>query len=164
MNELVTVTLRIPKELLEEVERKVEPRYRSEYIRQAIIDRLKRESSPKSMESQSDDVDELRTRITAIEEILKRLTTQSLETQLPALLEVIASDETDRRIIKYILENKSATTKELEKVVALRRRMILTRIKTMEDKHKEKFGKPFLIYQRGKGTDGKRQAWRLTEQ
>jgi len=163
MSELVTVTLRIPKELLKEIEKKVELRYRSEYIRQAIIDKLKRESSPKSIESQTDEIVELRSRIAAVEEALERLSTQSLETQIPALLEVIASDEADKQVIKYILENKSATTKELEKVVALRRRMILERIKAIEDRHKEKFGKPFLKFQRGK-RNGKRQAWWLAEQ
>jgi Arc/MetJ-type ribon-helix-helix transcriptional regulator len=164
MSDLVTVTLRIPKELLRELERKVEPRYRSEYIRQAIIDKLKRQSSQKSTESQPDEIDELRGRINALEEALKGLGTKSLETRIPALFEVVASDEEDRQIIKYILERKSATTKELEQVVALRRRMILERIKTIENRHKEKFGKPFLKFQRGKGSDGKRQAWRLAEQ
>nr|MDO8100702.1 ribbon-helix-helix domain-containing protein [Candidatus Njordarchaeota archaeon] len=163
MSELITVTLRIPKELLKEIEGKVEPRYRSEYIRQAIIDKLKQESSPKSMERQPDEIVELRSRMSAIEEALKRLSPRSLETRIPALLEIIASDEEDRQIIKYILENKSATTKELEKVVALRRRMILERIKAIEDRHKEKFGKSFLKFQRGK-RNGKRQAWWLAEQ
>jgi metal-responsive CopG/Arc/MetJ family transcriptional regulator len=162
MSELATVTLRIPKELLEELEKKVEPRYRSEYIRQAIIDKLRRESS-KAAEGQLGDIDELRSRIAVIEENLKRLSTQSMETQVPALLEVIATDDADRQIIKYILERKSATTKELEKVVDLRRRMILERIKTIENRHKEKFAKPFLKFVRGKGQDGKRQAWRLAE-
>jgi metal-responsive CopG/Arc/MetJ family transcriptional regulator len=164
MSELATVTLRIPKELLEELEKKVEPRYRSEYIRQAIIDKLRRESSSKSMEDQLGDIEELRSRITVIEENLKRLSTQGIETQIPVLLEVIATDDVDRQIIKYILECKSATTKELEKVVDLRRRMILQRIKTIEDRHQEKFGKSFLKFVRGKGKDGKRQAWRLVEE
>jgi metal-responsive CopG/Arc/MetJ family transcriptional regulator len=162
MGELVTVTLRIPKELVKELDAKVEPRYRSEYIRQAILDKLKRGSSQTATGNSNEEMSELRTRISTLEETVRNLGKQSYETQIPALLEVIALDEIDRRIINHIVQSKSATTKELEKVVNLRRRMILERMKGIEDRYEEKFGKPFLKFIRGK-REGKRQAWWLAD-
>jgi metal-responsive CopG/Arc/MetJ family transcriptional regulator len=162
MGELVTVTLRIPKELVKELDAKVEPRFRSEYIRQAILDKLKRGSSQTATGNSIEEISELRTRISTLEETVRNLGKQSYETQIPALLEVIALDEMDRRIINQIIQSKSATTKELEKVVNLRRRMILERMKGIEVRYEEKFGKPFLRFIRGK-REGKRQAWWLAD-
>jgi metal-responsive CopG/Arc/MetJ family transcriptional regulator len=162
MGEIVTVTLRIPKELVKELDAKVEPRFRSEYIRQAILDKLKRGSSQTATGNSIEEISELRTRISTLEETVRNLGKQSYETQIPALLEVIALDEMDRRIINQIIQSKSATTKELEKVVNLRRRMILERMKGIEVRYEEKFGKPFLRFIRGK-REGKRQAWWLAD-
>ncbi|WXG45327.1 MAG: ribbon-helix-helix domain-containing protein [Candidatus Atabeyarchaeum deiterrae] len=160
MSEPITVTVRISKELLKELDSKVEPRNRSEYIRQAIIDKLKGESFPSQMQSSTGEIKQLKERLDVLEEVVKRINNQSVEIQIPALLEIIASDETDKKIINYIIEKKSATTKDLEKVVELRRRMILERIKALDIKHKDKFGRPFLKFIRGK-KDGKRQSWWL---
>lgn len=162
MSEQTTVTVRIPKELLRQLEEKVGSRYRSEYIRQAIADKLKQGSSAVQVETPINEINELKARISALELAIKSFGRKSIEVQLPALLEVIALDDTDRQIISYILEKKSATTKELEKVVNLKRRMILERTKTIEKRYEEKFDKPFLRFIRGK-KDGKRQSWWLIE-
>jgi metal-responsive CopG/Arc/MetJ family transcriptional regulator len=162
MSEQTTVTVRIPKELLRQLEEKVGSRYRSEYIRQAIADKLKQGSSAVQVETPINEINELKARISALELAIKSVGRKSIEVQLPALLEVIALDDTDRQIISYILEKKSATTKELEKVVNLKRRMILERTKTIEKRYEEKFDKPFLRFIRGK-KDGKRQSWWLIE-
>jgi metal-responsive CopG/Arc/MetJ family transcriptional regulator len=161
MSELVTVTLRIPKELAKELDARIEHRYRSEYIRQAIIDKLKKGSQ--TIESAgTDEIENLKTRISALEEAIRNFGKQSYETQIPAILEVVARDETDRKIINYIVNNKSATTKELERVVNLKRRMILERAKAIEGRYEEKFAKPLFKFVRGK-KDGKRQAWWLAD-
>ncbi|WXG42692.1 MAG: ribbon-helix-helix domain-containing protein [Promethearchaeati archaeon SRVP18_Atabeyarchaeia-1] len=162
MSEPVTVTVRIPKELVKELDAKVEPRYRSEYIRQAIMDKLKSGPAESPTRGRNDEINELKARISALENAIRGLGKKGYEAQVPALLEVIALDETDRKIISYLVEHKSATTKELEKVVNLRRRMILERTKEIENKYEEKFGKPFLKFVRGK-RDGKRQAWWLAD-
>ena len=162
MSELVTVTVRIPRQLVKELDASVERRLRSEYIRQAIQDKLRKGAPQANAGAPSEEIEELRDRISSLEDAIKNLGRQGYEKQVPALLEVIASDETDRNIINYIVENKSATTKELEEVVSLRRRMILERMKSIEDRHEQKFGKPFLKFVRGK-RDGKRQAWWLAD-
>lgn len=162
MSELVTVTLRIPRQLVEELDAEVEPRLRSEYIRQAIVDKLKKGTLRNDASSTSEEINELRSRITSLEDAIRSLGKQSYEKQVPALLEVIALDEVDRSIINHMIENKSATTRELEKVVNLRRRMILERMKGIEERHEQKFGKRLLEFVRGK-RDGKRQAWWLVD-
>jgi Arc/MetJ-type ribon-helix-helix transcriptional regulator len=160
MGEQTTVTVRIPRELLKRLDDKVGSRYRSEYIRRAIVDRLAQGSIATQVEMPASELDELKARISALELALEKLGSKSIEVQIPALLEVIASDDTDRRIISYILEKKSATTKELESVVNLKRRMILERTKMIEKRYEQKFGKPFLQFVRGK-KEGKRQSWWL---
>jgi metal-responsive CopG/Arc/MetJ family transcriptional regulator len=162
MSEQTTVTVRVPKELIKQLDEKVGARYRSEYIRQAIVERLKQGSKTTQVEIQVSEINELKARISALELALKDLGSKSIEIQIPALLEVIALDDTDRQIISYILEKKNATTKELEKVVNLKRRMILERTKTIERRYEEKFGKPFLRFVRGK-KEGKRQSWWIIE-
>jgi Arc/MetJ-type ribon-helix-helix transcriptional regulator len=162
MSEQATVTVRIPRELLKQLDDKIGPRYRSEYIRRAIVDKLKQGSTLTQTEVRLSELDELKSRISALESALKNLGSKNIEVQIPALLEVIASDNTDRQIISYILEKKNATTKELENVVNLKRRMILERTKAVEKRYEEKFGKPLFNFVRGK-KDGKRQSWWLIE-
>jgi Arc/MetJ-type ribon-helix-helix transcriptional regulator len=162
MSEPLTVTVRIPKELAKELDSKVEPRYRSEYIRQAIIDKLRRGSNEPPTRDRNDEINGLKDRISALEDAIKDLGKKGREVQVPALLEDISLDETDRQIIGYLVEHKSATTRELEKVVNLRRIMILERTKQIENKYEEKLGRPFLKFIRGK-RDGKRQAWWLAD-
>lgn len=162
MSKQATVTVRIPKELLNELDEKVGSRYRSAFIRRAIVDTLKQGSTMTQAEVPANELDELKARISALELALRNLGSRSIEAQIPALLEVIASDNTDRQIIRYLLEKKNATTKELESVVNLRRRMILERTKAIENRYEEKFGKPFLSFVRGK-KQGKRQSWWIIE-
>jgi Arc/MetJ-type ribon-helix-helix transcriptional regulator len=162
MGEQTTVTVRVPKELLKQLDEKVGARYRSEYIRQAIVDRLRQGSTTAPVEVPVGELDEVKARISALELALSNLGKKSIEVQIPALLEVIAGDESDRQIIGYMLEEKKATTKELEEVVNLKRRMILEHLKTIERKYEQKFGKPFLRFVRGK-KEGKRQSWWLIE-
>jgi len=80
------------------------------------------------------------------------------EAEKLSLLLQVCFDETDRLIVKRLLESGGATTKELEDVTGLKRRQILTRLKRIASRAEEKFGRRVIQFKRSK-IRGKKQAW-----
>ncbi len=157
----VVLTVKISEELLEELNKKVERGKRSEFIKEAIIEKLRQ--TPNSEEADlKEEIEQLKSRVIKLERVIKReepnIHNELYKEDLKQLLNHICNDETDRLIINYLVESGGVTTKELESVTSLKRRQILTRIKGMASRTEEKFGKRIIQFKRTKN-EGKRQAW-----
>ena len=157
----VVLTVKIPKELLEELNRKIERGKRSKFVKEAIIEKLRQ--TPNSEETDlKEEIEQLKSRIIKLERVTKRkepnIHNEFYKEDLKQLLNHICNDETDKLIINHLIESEGATTKELESVTSLKRRQILTRIKGIARRTEEKFGKRIIQFKRTKDK-GKRQAW-----
>ncbi|MHA1207833.1 MAG: ribbon-helix-helix domain-containing protein [Candidatus Freyarchaeota archaeon] len=152
------LTIKVPEELLEELNRKVGRGKRSAFIKEAIIEKLRQEDTEETAELKSE-IEQLRMRILNLEKAIKtgKGIEEPEEEKLSPLLQV-CFDETDRLIVKRLLESGGATTKELEDVTGLKRRQILTRLKRIAGRAEEKFGRRVIQFKRSK-IRGKKQAW-----
>jgi Arc/MetJ-type ribon-helix-helix transcriptional regulator len=158
---MVVLTIKIPEQTLEELNKRVSRGKRSAFIKEAIIEKLGQETDDKET-GLKNEVDQLRSRVVKLESVIKKEEpingTELEEENLGQLLYKSCNDETDRRIISNLLECGGATTKELESVTGLKRRQILTRIKSIATRTEEKFGKKIIQF-KGSMNKGKKQAW-----
>ncbi len=155
MNDVV-VSVKLPREVFEILEVEVGRGKRSEFIRQAIMEKL---SSPSKGESIIRKLEELEERISRLEKILPLKEHNDVNVHP---LYSICKDENERKIIEYILKEGGATTRELEKVVGLKRRQILNRMRGLAFRAEKELGKPMLVYVRP-SVKGKRQAWWIND-
>lgn len=106
-------------------------------------------------------LEELEKRIADLESTLssKGVNGRSAETHP---LYQFCRDENERKIVEYLIKEGGATTRELEKVVGLKRRQILNRLRELASRAEEQLGRPALVYVRAR-VKGKRQAWWLND-
>jgi len=156
----VTISLKVPREILHFLDEKVGQGRRSEFIRQAIIEKLKM-SNGDARDPIIKEIDSLKRKVEELERILRvHKLGEGGRKQHP--LYRICRDENDRKIVEYLLREGGATTKELEKVVGLKRRQILNRMKYLSEKAEKELGRGTLRYVRSR-VKGKRQAWWLKD-
>lgn len=162
MNEVV-VSVKIPRDVLMSLEKEVSRGKRSEFIRQAIIEKLEgkcinvENSSPSNVILSK--LEELEKRITNLENALSSKNSGEDNVGAHPLYQ-LCKDENERKIVEYILSEGGATTRELEKVVGLKRRQILNKVRELASRAEKQLGKPMLVYVRAR-VRGKRQAWWL---
>ena len=158
---MVVLTIKVPEQLLEELNKKVSRGKRSAFIKEAIIEKLRQEPGGKAT-SLENEIEQLRSRIVKLERVIKREgtvnDTELDKENLKQLLDQSCDDETDRLIVNHLLEFRGATTKDLESVTSLKRRQILTRIKKIAIRTEQKVGKEIVQFKRTKNK-GKKQAW-----
>lgn len=157
---MVVLTIKVPEQLLEELNKKVSRGKRSAFIKEAIIEKLRQKPNDKT--SLENEIEQLRSRVVKLERVIKREETindtEVYKENLKQLLDQSCDDKTDRIIVNHLLEFGGATTKELESVTSLKRRQILTRIKKIANRTEQKVGEKIIQFKRNKN-QGKKQAW-----
>jgi hypothetical protein len=72
-------------------------------------------------------------------------------------------DETDHKIVDYLLHYKGATTPELAEYVKTNRWLVLNRLRKMQRNSKKQYGKAVIEYYAGEKS-GKKKAWWINEE
>jgi hypothetical protein len=72
-------------------------------------------------------------------------------------------DETDHKIIDYLLHYKGATTPELAEYTKTNRWLVLNRLRKIQRSSKKQFGKSIIEYYAGEKS-GKKKAWWINEE
>jgi hypothetical protein len=72
-------------------------------------------------------------------------------------------DETDRKIVDFLLHSKGATTPELASYMKTNRWHVLNRLRKMQKRSSAQLGKPMIEYYGGE-RQGKKKAWWLTQE
>ena len=162
MGKLVSISVKIPEEVYKELILKVAEGERSNFVREAIIEKLQKIPRP-------DKILELENRVKKLEDELSKVK------RYLADLEVLAYergevnphsfclDEIDHKIIDYLLHYKGATTPELAEYTKTNRWLILNRLRRMQRLSKKQIGKPIVEYYAGEKA-GKRKAWWINEE
>lgn len=162
LNEVKMVSVKIPEEVYSEMVIRVPEGERSNFIREAIIEKL--EKTPKANK-----LLELEERMRKIEcefgEIRKYLADLELLTYQHGKINphTFCIDETDHKILDYLLHYKGATTPELADYVKANRWLVLNRLKRIQRNSKKQFGKPVIYFYNGEKS-GKKKAWWIDEE
>ncbi|MFQ6094560.1 MAG: hypothetical protein ACE5NN_00305 [Candidatus Bathyarchaeia archaeon] len=157
----LTIGVRVPKELYAELAIRIPEGERSNFIREAIIEKLERTPRP-------DKVLELEQRIERIENDLSEIKRSLSDLEILTYWKdkvnphAFCIDEIDHKIVTYLVHYKCATTPELADAIGVNRWLILNRLKRIRRLSQRQLGRSIITYYAGK-RQGKRKAWWLVE-
>ncbi len=157
-NEIVSVRVRIPRDVLERIDLAAGPNGRQRFILESLLWRLDKEIPPVVLDL-LDDVDELKLRVKHLEEA--RGTSIYRQDLTEEVRKEVCRDDLDRQILAYFLQHKGATTPELAEELLddeSKRRTIHDRISKLNENAEEILGTEILEFERGERA-GKRGAW-----
>jgi hypothetical protein len=161
MSDIRVVTAKIPEEIYNEMALRIPEGDRSNFIREAIVDKL--QSTPKS-----DKLLELQQRMGKIEQELAQIRKYLADLELLTYQHddinphTFAIDESDHKIIDYLLHYKGATTPEIAEYLKTNRWLILNRLRKIQTNSKKQLGKPIITYYPGEKS-GKKKAWWINQ-
>ncbi len=161
MEKLRAISAKIPEEVYKEMILRVPEGERSSFIRDAIMEKLQKTPKP-------DKILELEQRLDKMEnefaQIKKYLADLELLTYGPGKTNphTFCVDETDHKIVDYLIHYKGATTPELAEYLKANRWLVLNRLRRMQKKSRKKLGKSIIDYCAGEKS-GKKRAWWINE-
>ncbi len=162
MSKVKVISVKIPEEVYKELLLRIPEGERSNFIRDAILEKLQKAPKP-------DKLLELEQRMGKIErefsELRKYLSDLELLTYEHGKTNpyVFGVDEIDHKIIEYLIHYKGATTPELAEYLKVNRWLVLNRLRRMQKFSKRQLGKSIIDYYAGEKS-GKKKAWWINEE
>jgi Arc/MetJ-type ribon-helix-helix transcriptional regulator len=162
MERVRVVSVKMPEEVYKEMLLRIPEGERSNFIRDAIMEKLQKTPKP-------DKILELEQRVDKMEmefsEIRKNLANLELLTYDRGKTNphTFCIDETDHKIIDYLIHYKGATTPELAEYMKTNRWMVLNRLRRIQKTSRKQLGKSIIEYYSGEKS-GKKKAWWINEE
>lgn len=159
MDKYAVISARIPDEVYREFALRIPEGERSDFIRDAITEKLQKVPRP-------DKLFELEKRIASLEvglaEIKRYLTELEVLTVEKGKVNphAFCIDDTDHKIVDFLLHYKGATTPELAEYLKTNRWHVLNRLRRMQKRSKTQLGKSVIEYYAAERM-GKKKAWWL---
>jgi Arc/MetJ-type ribon-helix-helix transcriptional regulator len=162
MDKLVVVSAKIPEELYKEMILRVSEGERSDFIREAIFEKLQKTPRPDKIFELEQKMTKLETELSEIKKYLAELEilTYGASKVNP---HTFGTDEMDRKIIDYLIHYKGATTPELANHLGVNRWQILNRLRRIQKRSKKELGKSIIEFYAGEKS-GKKKAWWINEE
>jgi DNA-binding protein Fis len=160
--DLRVISAKVPDAVYKEMLIRVPEGDRSDFIRDAILEKLQKTPKP-------DKILELEQRLRRIEaefsEVKKYLADLELLTydREKTDLYTFCMDEMDHKLIDYLMHYKGATTPELAAYLKTNRWLVLNRLRRIQKASKKQLGKPVIDYYGGERS-GKKKAWWISEE
>ena len=162
MSKLTVISAKIPEEVYEELALRVPEGERSNFIREAIVEKLQDVPRPNK-------IFELEQKISILEKDLSEIKTYLAELELLTYEKgkvnphAFGIDDIDHKIIDYLLHYRGATTSELAEFLETNRWLILNRLRKIRSRSKKQLGKSIVSYFSGEKS-GKKKAWWIGEE
>jgi len=162
LSDVRVISVKVPEGIYSEMALRVPEGDRSDFIRQAILEKL--QNTPRA-----DKLLELLERMNKIEHelagIRKYLADLELLTYQHGEINphTFCIDEFDHKIIDYLLHYKGATTPEIAEYLKTNRWLVLNRLRRIQRNSKKQIGKPLINYCGGEKS-GKKKAWWINEE
>ena len=157
-----TISAKVPEEVYKEMVLRVPEGDRSDFIREAIMEKLQK--TPKA-----DKILHLEDRMTKIEDelagIRKYLSDLELLTYGHQKVNPynFCIDDIDHKIVEYLMHYKGATTPELAAYASINRWLVLNRLRKIQKASQKQCGKAVIDYYGGEKS-GKKKAWWINEE
>jgi len=162
MGKQVVVSAKIPEEIYKEILLRIPERERSDFIREAIKEKLEKTPRPDKILELENRMEKIETELTEIKKYLAELEVLTFE-RGKINPHAFCIDEIDHKIVDYLLHYKGATTPELADYIRTNRWLILNRLRKIQKTSKKQLGKPLITYYAGE-KQGKRKAWWLNKE
>jgi len=162
VTELRVISAKVPDDVYKEMLLRVPEGDRSNFIRDAITEKLQKTPKP-------DKILELEQRVGKIEkefsEVKKYLADLELLTYDRGKTNphTFCVDELDHKLVDYLIHYKGATTPELADYLKTNRWLVLNRLRRIQKASRKQLGKSVIDYYGGEKS-GKKKAWWVNEE
>jgi len=162
LSDVRIISVKVPEEVYSEMVLRVPEGDRSSFIREAIVEKL--QNTPRA-----DKLLALQERMNKIEQELadvrKYLADLELLTYQRGEINphTFCIDESDKKIIDYLLHYKGATTPQIAEYLKTNRWLVLNRLRRIQSNSKKQVGKPLINYYAGEKS-GKKKAWWINDE
>ena len=162
MSDAKIVSAKIPDAVYKELVLRIPEGERSDFIREAIIDKLQKTPRPDKLLDIEERMNKIENQFAEIRKYLADLEilTYGRKKSNP---HSFCIDEIDHKIVDYLLHYKGATTPELAEYVKVNRWLVLNRLRKIQKSSKKQIGKTIIDYYAGEKS-GKKKAWWINEE
>jgi Arc/MetJ-type ribon-helix-helix transcriptional regulator len=162
MDETRVVSAKIPLQIYEEMILRVPEGNRSDFIREAIMEKLQKTPRPDKVLNLEKRMDRMEKELAEIKKYLADLELLTYG-QGKANPHTFGMDETDHKLIDYLIHYKGATTPELADYLKTNRWLVLNRLRRIQKTSRKQLGKTVIEYYPGEKS-GKKKAWWINEE
>ncbi|KPV61916.1 MAG: hypothetical protein AOA66_1588 [Candidatus Bathyarchaeota archaeon BA2] len=162
MNKLAVISAKIPDEVYKELALRIPEGERSNFIREAIIEKLEKTPRPDKILELEQKISKLEADLSEIKKYLAELEVLTYE-KGKVNPHAFCIDEIDHKIVDYLLNYRGATTTELAEFIKTNRWFVLNRLRKIQRLSKKQLGKSIVEYYAGEKS-GKKKAWWIREE
>lgn len=162
MDELKVISAKIPENVYKEMLLRVPDGDRSDFIRDAIMEKLQKTPKPDRVLAVEKRVDRMEMELSEIKKYLADLELLTFD-RGKTNPHTFAVDEIDHKIVDYLMHYKGATTPELAEYLKTNRWLVLNRLRKIQKQSKKQLGKQVIEYYPGEKS-GKKKAWWMNEE
>jgi hypothetical protein len=162
MEKVRAISIKVPEEVYKEMLLRIPEGERSNFVRDAILEKLEKTPKPDKILELEQRVGRIETEFSELRKYLAdlELLTYEREKTNPHAFGV---DETDHKIIDYLIHYRSATTPELAEYLKTNRWLVLNRLRRIQKLSRKQLGKAIIGYYPGEKS-GKKKAWWINEE
>lgn len=160
MGKLIVISVKIPEDVYQELQLRVPEGDRSNFIRDAILEKLGKIPKPDKIFEFEERVKKVETDLSTIKKLLTDLEILTYE-RGKVNPHAFCIDDLDRKIVDHLLQSHGATTPELARAIGADRWTILNRLQRIQKRSKKDLGKSIVEFYAGEKA-GRKRAWWLT--
>jgi hypothetical protein len=162
MSETRTISVKIPDEVYKELCLRVPEGDRSNFMRDAIMEKLQKTPKPDKVLELESKFEKMWQEFSHVKKYLADLEMLTYD-RGKANPHSFGIDELDHKIIDYLVHYKGGTTPELAEYLKTNRWLVLNRLRRIQSTSKKQLGKPIIEFYAGEKS-GKKKAWWINEE
>ena len=162
LSEARNMSVKVPIEVYDEMALRVPEGDRSNFIRQANIEKLENTPRPDRLFELSERMSKIEREFAEIKKYLADLELLTFE-RGKINPHTFCVDEVDHKIVDYLLHYKGGTTPEIADYAKTNRWLVLNRLRKIQKASQKQCGKPLIDYFGGEKS-GKKKAWWIDEE
>ena len=162
MDDLKVISAKVSDAVYKELLLRVPDGDRSNFIRDAIMEKLQKTPKPDKIFELEHRVGKIETEISEVKKYLADLEMLTYD-RGKTNPHTFCMDDTDHKLVDYLLHYKSATTPELADYLKTNRWLILNRLRKIQKASRKQLGKSIIDYYAGEKS-GKKKAWWISEE
>jgi hypothetical protein len=155
--DLRVISAKVPDAVYKEMLIRVPDGDRSDFIRDAILEKLQKTPKPDKILELEQRLNRVETEFSELKKYLADLELLTYDRE-KADPQAFCMDEIDRKLVDYLMHYKGATTPELAAYLKTNRWLVLNRLRRIQKASKKQLGKSVIDYYGGERS-GKKKAW-----
>ena len=162
MADVRVISAKVPEDVYREMALRVPEGERSDFIREAIMEKLEKTPKADKLLQVEERMDRLERELGDVRKVLADLELLTFGHQ-KVNPHRFCIDEIDHKLVEYLMHYKGATTPELAEYMQINRWLVLNRLRKIQKASRKQYGKPVIDYYGGEKS-GKKKAWWINEE